>query len=62
MPEELCACLDLVRNTVMDMVKKDEVSYHLAMDSVSFLDEVELLKGCINIEELQKRRRELRRV
>jgi len=62
MPEDLCTCLDIVRNTVMDMMRKNEVSYHFAMESVSFLDEVALIKGCINVDELKKRRAELGRV
>lgn len=60
MPEDICDCFELVRNTIAEMIKKDELSYHLAVDTVCFLDEVALLKGCVGIEELKRRRRELR--
>jgi len=60
MPEDICDCFELIRKTITEMIKKDERSYHLAVDTVCFLDEVALLKGCVSIEELKQRRRALR--
>jgi len=58
--QELCKCLDIVKNHLHDLAKRGHIHWERFVEAAGLLDDVSAVERCISIEELAKRRGELR--